>query len=333
MTAYSALNRDQLLPLPDGRQIAFDTSGTPNSSKLVIFFHGMFGVGFAEDPSPALVEEGVFYITPTLPGWGNTSPSPVGMPFAQSVIADTAALVSHLYPDANTIERIYIAGGSYGTVPAQIVYGAPYNLFPYGAKIHGLLLLAPFSPFRLHEGYAKVLPWETYMSVGPPAYYTPFDLLSRTVKLFFKTKLATIDGAESFARSVLFDNMDEQEKEAYAHWREKRGAQPGTLERRFGEMIHKSVSQSWSGYSAVVPAIHSDWLFDPRSFPENHHGANRGNVLVVYSPGDWRVPQALAKWIAANYPGGRLREMHGGHLSAMWEMDKIWEDFLHNSSA
>lgn len=328
---------EQVLELPNGRQIAYVSTGNPNGHVLIIFYHGMFGVGRAARLAPAMTEIGSHFLAPTLPGWGNTSPPSAGLSFAHSVLEDTKALIDHLYPTDPTdgtrsLQRIYVGGGSFGTVPAQIVYGAPYNVFPHGRMIHGLLLLAAFSPFRLHEGYAKTLPWETYISIGPPAYHAPFQILQRLMQLMFRRKLATPEGGEAFVRQFMFDNMSAQEKEAYRLWREqdpdRRGTEPGILEREFGEMVHASVARSWRGYFDVVPAVHSDWLFDPRDFPADHHGTTRGKVVVYGGSDDWRVPQGMAQWIVQNYPGGEYKELNGGHLSAIWGMDGIWSYFL-----
>jgi hypothetical protein len=322
---------EEILALPDGRQLAYVSSGNTKSHILVIFFHGMFSTGMGNH-SHVLDNLDTHYLAPTLPGWGNTSSSPAGLTFPRSVIADTAALISHLYPEEGILERIYISGGSFGTVPAQIVYGAPYSLFPHGHKIHGLLILGAFSQFRLHKEYAKFLPWESYLGIGPPAYYLPYQLLPRLTALVIRNKLSSPETAEVFMRKLMFDKMDDEEKEAYRLWRERdptsRGTAPGMLERQFGNMIYKSVSKSWAGYYDVVPAIHSDWLFDPREFPADHHAAARGNILVVSGSGDWRVPEGMSQWIVDNYPGARLRRTQGGHLSAVWEMDDIWVDFL-----
>ncbi|KAG9310701.1 hypothetical protein JVU11DRAFT_9295 [Chiua virens] len=54
-------------------------------------------------------------------------------------------LLDHLYPENGQDIKLYVSGGSYGTVIAQILHGAPYDKFPYGRCIVEALLLGSAS--------------------------------------------------------------------------------------------------------------------------------------------------------------------------------------------
>lgn len=97
---------------------------------------GVFGVGTATDPlSPALLERGVHFVVPTLASWGNTSPIPHGVTFHDQLYQDVTALINHLHPNVDDL-KLYISGGSLGTVTAQMLYGVPYEKFPSRYSLH-----------------------------------------------------------------------------------------------------------------------------------------------------------------------------------------------------
>jgi pimeloyl-ACP methyl ester carboxylesterase len=323
---------EQIFPLPNGRQIAYVSAGNPESKTLIIFYHGMFGVGRASEHTPgsSLATRDVHFLAPTLHGWGLTSPSLPGSSFVETLLADMRALLDHLYPSGLEDVEIHVAGGSYGSAPAQILYGASYDLFPPGRRIKGLIVMAGFAPFHYHKDYATGLPWESWVGVGPPAVMIPFKLVQRVTKLLLAPKLQTVEGSEVLARKILFDGMDGDERQKYAAWRARdpvnRGTEPGVLERQFGEMMHKSVRCTWEGYFDVVPVLHADWGFDPRKLDDEHTRGKR--VLVVSGKKDWRLPQGAGAWLIAAYKNARLREVEGGHLSGLWEMDSIWADYF-----
>ncbi len=142
------------LTLSDGRRLAYADIGDPTSSLVIVLYHGVFGVGRAVRLSPALRELGVHFIAPTLPGWGTSDPRPKDLPYPTCVTSDFTALINYLHPNDDNL-RIYISGGSFGTVPAQIIYGASFDVFPLGRNIVGCLILSPFSPSSGTRGIRK----------------------------------------------------------------------------------------------------------------------------------------------------------------------------------
>ena len=315
---------EQLLPLPDGRTLAYASTGTASSSRVVIFFHGVFGVGTATNPlSPIFIEKGVHFIAPTLPGWGNTSPVPPHIPFHEQLYQDVSALLSYLYPDDNELE-LYISGGSFGTVPAQILYAAPYERFPAGRHIRGMLLLAPFSPFRVHKEYAKCLSWVNYVAVGPLSRVLPFKLASRLGRLVMENKVDTREHAEAFLKDFVFKNMKHAERELYENWKAAKGLKDGEELKQMADGVYRSVQKTWDGFMAVPSILHSSWGgYSPADLDEEHSKP----VLLFLTKEDWEMTR-MGEWLASKLKNARVRYGEGGHLGALFIMDDIWRDFM-----
>jgi hypothetical protein len=224
---------DKLLKLKDGRVLAYTDNGNVESSTVVLFLHGAFSVGNASKLSPVLISKSVHYVTPTLPGWGNSSPIKRPTDYASTLASDITALITHLHPDHSKL-KIYVAGGSFGTVPAQILHGLPYDVFPLGRHIRGLLLIGPFSPPHCHKQYAKALDWPSYFMMGPPTHFLPFNLVPRLGSLVIGRKMKSMATAEVFLRESILDDMDEGERDLFARWRAAHGYDEGQLEKRNG---------------------------------------------------------------------------------------------------
>ncbi|KAF8803672.1 alpha/beta-hydrolase [Phlegmacium glaucopus] len=315
---------EQYLELSDGRMLAYAESGNSSSSILVLFFHGMFSIGSAPTTSKVLLEKGVHCIFPTLPGWGASSPRNNDRPYFVGIASDITALIDHLHPhDLNL--KIYISGGSYGTVPAQMLYGAPFDVFPYGRYLAGCMLLAPFSPPRFHTDYTKTMTMGHYITIGPPSQYIPFRLVPRLMAFMVNQKLKTLEGAERLSRSLLFDNMKEEESISFKKWKEDNGKADGQAEREFAERMMKSVQYTWEGCMETADVIHGDWGFHPGELDEEH---NKRPVLLVSTDGDTIAPDANAKWLAATYKNSQYQSISGGHLASMYHMNDLWRQLL-----
>ena len=156
-TSREAAREEHILPLPDNRQLAYADNGNRNSRIIYLFFSGYMSVGTANNIPTPLHKLEVHFIAPTLPGNAESS-TIVGVPYNIGLCQDITTLLRHLHPSG--IDKLYLGGGSYGSVPAQMLYGAPYDLFPLGPKIAGLLILAGFSPFKQHTAYRKSMTWQ-----------------------------------------------------------------------------------------------------------------------------------------------------------------------------
>lgn len=317
---------EKFLPLRDGRTLAYAEAGNLSSKTIVLYLHGFFTIGDASQTSHVLLSKDVHFITPTLPGWGNTSPPPPSTLYRDCLTSDMTMLLSHLYPDFDGRNiKLYIAGGSFGTVPAQILYGAPYDKFPFGRCISGVLLLGALSPFRYHKDYAKHMTWTHYILPGPIGYYVPFNLIARLVKFVLARKLTTIEGAEASLRETVFDRMGQAEREEFAKWSEEHGKVPEDTVRKMAKNVMKSISKSWAGFMLTPPLLHSDWGFRPDALDEEH---SRPPVLITASKEDHMSPVAYAHYLAANYKNARVKHVDGGHISILFHMDEVWTEFL-----
>ena len=318
--------KELFLALPGGRTLAYEASGITSSSEVVIFFHGTFSVGLAPDTlSPALEAKKIHFIAPTLPGWGNTSAVPAGVQFHDQLYEDTTALIEHLHPNDESL-KLYIAGGSFGTIPAQIIYGAPYDKFPLGRRIQGMLLLAPFSPFRVHKEYTKCLSWGNYFLVGPPCCIVPFKLVPRVVTFLVRRMgLAdTPEHANEFMRKFVFTDMSPEEKRLCEEWKAKKGIKDGEEVKSMANGVYRSVQKSWVGFMSGPEILHSSWGgYSPADLDEEHSKP----VLLFLTKHDRQATQ-MGEWLAGKLKNARIRYGEGGHVGALFVMDDIWEDFM-----
>ncbi|KAG8218784.1 Alpha/Beta hydrolase protein [Butyriboletus roseoflavus] len=317
---------ESTLPLPGGRTLAYATSGNVHSTTVLLYLHGAFTVGETSKIHRAIASKDIHHICPTLPGWGNTSPPFPSTPYVDCLFSDITALLDRFYPENGRDIKLYVSGGSFGTVPAQILYGAPYDKFPYGRCIVGVLLMGALTPFRYHKDYAKHMTWSNYLMVGPIAQWLPFrHLLVHLVKFQMATKMSTVDNAEKFLRGFLFDKMDEAEKEEYAQWRAKEGIAEGETERKFATNAVRSVANSWEGFKLMSFVLHSDWGFRPDGLDEEH---SRPFVMLVTGSGDKQAPEAWTQYLAATYKKTKVKTLHGGHLGILYHLDDVWAEFL-----
>ncbi|KAL6895190.1 Alpha/Beta hydrolase protein [Trichoderma longibrachiatum] len=327
---YDAVKGDEehLLQLPGGRQIAYAHNGPPTSRTVIIFFVGIMGVGTAANVPEPCREIRAHWIAPTLPGMGRSSTRDRSVPYHVNLANDISALLNHLYPTGE-FDALYVSGGSYGTVPAQMLYGAPYDLFPHGRKIAGMLLLNGFSPLRLHAGYAKKLSWNNWFSIGPPTRIIPFRLLQRMFKAAIGSKLKSVQGATQFLKATVFNTMDDEEKRIFKDWLQKNRFDEDTV---IEKMAWSTVRccQNWDGFMEVSDTIHSDWGFDPRTLDEEHSSKP---VLIVGSKND-HIGGSTNDWLVASYKSAReLKLLSGGHISSLFFMDELWRDIIEASQS
>lgn len=324
-------SKEKLLVLPDGRTLAYEDGGNTSSSFVVIFLTGLLSVGMVRRLSPALQAKGAHFIAPTLPGYGNTSPPSPGTPYSITIAQDISALLTYLHPEVSELE-LYISGGSFGTVPAQMLYGAPFQVFPQGRYIRGMLLLGAFPPFLQDKetgfNYTRSMNWRDYISVGPPSRFIPFRMLQHLAKLVIQSKLSSQESAEGFIRKFLFDKMGEEEKKMYQTWRSKTGYEEGQLVREMAENNRRSVEKTWEGFLSTPEVLNSDWGWGVElgGLDEEHKAGRR--VLIVAGTEDDATTLEWGQYLASQYTNSRLKTFSGGHIVAIFHMDEIWADFL-----
>lgn len=315
------VNEDKFLELPNGRTLAYQDIGDASGSIVVLFFHGNIGVGNASIVHPVFQEKCVHFIAPTLPGWGRSTPRDSKEPYDVCIATSISTLLDTLHPNDPNL-KIYVSGGSFGTVPAQILYGASFDLFPYGRQIAGCLIYAPFSPPKYHLEQSKLMTFPNWVSVGSPSQMVPYRLVQRLIlSCIIRGKVRTADKAEALVRELFFDSMNEGERAVYEQWKEKHILQEGELERSVAQDMVKSISYSGEGFLEMADAIHSDWGFNPDALDEDH---NQRPILIVTSSGDTMAPEGMAIWLNRHYKNSHLERVEGSHIAAYFHLDELW---------
>ncbi|KIW10586.1 hypothetical protein PV08_11550 [Exophiala spinifera] len=317
----AAGDEEHILALPGGRQLAYAHNGPSTSRTIVIFFSGMMSVGVAPDvPAPCRALE-VHWIAPTLPGMGRSSTRDMSVPYHVGLARDMTALLEHFYPDG-AFDAIYLGGGSYGTVQAQMLYGAPYDVFPAGRKVVGCVLLAGFSPVKYDKEYARGLSWQNWVSFGPPSQL-PLRPLQRLFRSVVASKFQKLDGAKSFLRQTIIDKMDDDEKVQLAEWLRKNDRTEDEWVETTAKIAMRSCD-NWDGFMEISDVIHSDWGFAPAMLDDEHASKP---ILVVASQND-HIGGSNNGWLVENYRSAKLKMVPGGHISAIYYMDEIWQDMI-----
>ncbi|KAK5168452.1 uncharacterized protein LTR77_007022 [Saxophila tyrrhenica] len=313
---------EHILPLPNNRQLHYASAGNPASTVVILFFSGYFSVGSATTSSLPKALGEAHYIAPTIPGNGLTSSTSKGVPYHNNLCEYITALLDELHPadgsKGNAITQLWIGGGSYGTGPAQMLFGAPYAQFAYGARISGMLVAAPFSPFKQHKEYTKSLTW--------PDWWLPFRLVQRLLSTFMASRLKDLKGARSLLDMALFSKMDEPERrhlEAFA--RSNRGMSAEDFKKEMSESVLKCVV-NWDGFLEGPDVLHSDWGFEPSQLDVDHRKA----VLVVLSNSD-DLGAGMGKWLVENYHKAVLKKFDGGHIAALYHWQELWTDLVHQA--
>jgi pimeloyl-ACP methyl ester carboxylesterase len=166
------VSNEKYISLSDGRQLAYTDQGDIGSNKIFIFFHGAFGIGDSSIEKNFYKEIGYHFITPTLPGWGNSSPWPENQPISHYP-NDIHQLLLGLKKNHCKNLRITVAGGSYGSVFAQICFGTSTDIMPEIINVQSLIVFSGFSSFRYHKKYTNGMSWLNYFMLGMPAIHFP----------------------------------------------------------------------------------------------------------------------------------------------------------------
>ncbi|KAG7449341.1 alpha/beta-hydrolase [Guyanagaster necrorhizus] len=320
--------QDKRLPLSGGRSLAYADNGNTSSSTLILFLHGAFSVGDASRLSPILVGKNIHFIAPSLPGWGKSSPVSDPSNYSTTLASDMSTLLAHLRTDALHL-KIIICGYSFGTVAAQMLYGAPASVFPFRSQISSLVLLAPHTPPHCHMDYAKDMSWQSYFLTGPPCRYIPFNIPARLSRYALVAKLKSVSAAEIFIRRSLFDRMTDRERESYLHWKEDHGLGEGQFEREMAANMLRSVGQTWEGFLQIPTIYHSGWGgLSPSTLVKGRKDGFSPPVYIVAAKRDHTVSLNAARWLAGQYPNASLKVVDGSHISLLLHLDDIWKEIL-----
>ncbi|CAF0916231.1 unnamed protein product, partial [Didymodactylos carnosus] len=314
---------EKYVSLSDGRQLAYTEQGDVNSDKIMIFFHGAFGVGDSSNDKKFYKEIGYHFIAPTLPGWGNSSPWPENQPIL-NYPNDIHQLLSSFKKNDNKNLRITVAGGSYGTVFAQICFGTSTDIMPEVINVQSLIVCSGFSSFKCHKTYTTGMSWSNYFMVGMPAIY--FPSITKLMGSYIQKKIHNIEDAKEFMRRRLFDQMDDEEKAKLRKWEEERDKPSGFVIEMMSRNMCLSISKTMAGFNAIPHVLHSEWGFDPKTLPSSP----KRRVLIIATRGDKMSHMEMSTYLVESYPNAEIQILNGGHLAAFFEFDEIIKNWLTN---
>ncbi|KAH9941069.1 hypothetical protein B0H21DRAFT_555697 [Amylocystis lapponica] len=311
-----------LLPVCHGRTLAYTQSGNLSSPIVVVQFHSIFSVGGTKQLNPSMrhihEERGVHLLAPTLPGWGDTSPPLRGTSFAACIIADVTALLEHLHKDVADL-KLYLVGSKHGSIPAQILYGAPFDVFPFGRNIAAVLVTHPISPHESHKQYTDSFNWITFMMFGAPSHILPSNLVLRYYMRSLRRKLSTVDGALPLVLHM-FGRMSAKEREILLGRMKKQGLTEDQVARQRAEAAVLSVKTSWAGYLAIPSVIRGDWGFKPAALDKEH----AGRPIMVICPKGSIMGQRLIE----SYENVQAIYCKGKDFAVVRGTSDIWNQFL-----
>ncbi|CAF1426117.1 unnamed protein product [Rotaria sordida] len=312
---------EKYFSLSDGRQLAYTEQGDIDSNKIIIFFHGAFCVGDCSNENICYKEIGYHFIMPTLPGWGNSSSWPKNKPIS-NYPNDIHQLLSSIKKNDNQNLRITVAGGSYGSVFAQICFGTSIDIMPEIINVQSLIILSSFSAFKYHKKYTHGMSWSNYFVIGTPSIYFPF--ISKLVGVYIKKKVRNIEEVKEFVRKKFFDQMSDEEKVNLHKWEEENNKSIEWAIDMMSRNMCLSISKTITGFNDMTHVLHSDWGFEPNKLPTS---AKR-KVLVVATQGDEISHMEISTYLVENYPNAELKIMNGGHLGTFFEFDTIIKNWL-----
>lgn len=323
-------DNEHVIALPNGRQLAYASMGNKSSRTLFLFFSGLFSIGSISRLPPIVEKLDAHMLAPTPTGMGKTSPRiPGGRSYAANLVDDIRRLIEAEHPDG--IDALYIGGGSYGTVMAQILYGAGYDVFPDGAKIKGCLLVSGFSPYKYDTDYAQSLTWTNWVAVGPPSMM-PFRMLQRAMRPAIALKLRTVEDAKVMIMNMLYSKLEAEERATLDQHLAENQMTFDEHVTYLAENMVRSVEHTWDGFMEVSEVLHSDWGFDPRTLDEAHQKP----ILLVSALAD-EVGGSRNRWMLENYKNAVGRDIKGGHAAGLAKMGELWQELVdlcgsHNGS-
>ncbi|CAF0854548.1 unnamed protein product [Rotaria sordida] len=317
------VSNEKYISLSDGRQLAYTEQGDIDSDKIFIFFHGAFGIGDSSNEKDFYKEIGYHCITPTLPGWGNSSPWPENRPIL-NYPNDIHQLLSSLKKNNHKNHRITVAGGSYGSVFAQICFGTSTDIMPEVINVESLIVLSGFSPFKYHKKYTTGMSWLNYFTVGMPAIY--FPSITKLMGSYIQKKIRNIEDAKGFMRNKLFDQMDDEEKANLRKLEEEKNKPSGWVIEMMSRNMYLSISKTMAGFNDIPRVLHSDWGFDPKKLPSSP----KRKVLIIATQGDKMAHMEMSMYLVESYPNAEIQILNGGHLGSFFEFDTIMKNWLTN---
>eukprot|EP00834_Sanchytrium_tribonematis_P006524 NODE_489_length_6860_cov_1.209289.p3 type:complete len:303 gc:universal NODE_489_length_6860_cov_1.209289:220-1128(+) len=295
------------LTLSDCRLLQYTESGVLTSKKVIVLFHGLFSVGDAHAQHEFYKKLNVHCIAQNLPGWVQSSPWPKNKP-VKEFAHDVDQMLKHVLKDV-TNHDIYVMGGSYGSVFAQIAAG---NL----EYVKHMMIVGGFSSFYRNKDYAKGMSWLNWISVGPPGYY--FTFIGKMIAAGIKSKIKTEEGARSIMEKAM--HLSDEDKSLSKEWTIRTGKTLEGLIDKMSKDMMLSMKYTNVGYHQVPIFINEDWGFDPEEISSKH-------IKIICARNDKQAHMSMHEWNAKHYETD-LEIIEGGHLAAVFTIDQMIADFL-----
>ena len=299
---------DHALELPDGRTLAYRTCGCnlEDCSHVVLAFHGALGTGDFDEWSDVFRKHRWLVVSPTLPGWGLSSPSP-GYTVGNYAATDVVHLVSHLLPVEGT--PFMCLGISYGCIHAVACAAELPD------RVEALCLLGPHGPFddATFDPLQGMAP-AAQLGLGWVGYWIPW--LTRLTGYLVRKAVSTPDGARRFVEANLLEAMNDAERQQYA-------TAPATLQEKVssGRGLHRSLSRCLEGY-VDIPRVLRSWSYqDLQKVVCPLH--------IFAAQHDVQAPSHAARYIHDKIAFSQLTVLEGGgHLSLVFSFAQCVEDFI-----
>ena len=122
---------------------------------------------------------------------------------------------------------------------------------------------------------------------------------------------------EQTLHELVFDKMDETEKEKFAVYCWGLGTTPDEFIKTMAKDSMKSVEHGWEGYKQCAPVLYSNWGFN---FPLDTEHA-RGKVLIRIRKKDNLGP-GMGEYLVQNYTNSELIIGEGSHISPIYTINE-----------
>lgn len=314
-------DREELCGLLDGRTIAFTLCGDKDSAKLLLAFHGALGVGdfFAFDQT--FTRHGYLVVAPTLPGWGNSTPSPREI-WVADYWKDARFLIRHLeHVLQRRLPLIDVMGVSYGSLAALNVAGqSGVDEFP---RVRHCLITSGFVPFRMPGlDYSIGMPFQQRLTMGAFARINPwFAMFTGSIVGYY---MRDVETATKFAENNLMGQLNAVEKDQLEQIRRRNPDDPRCKIASMGRTLFLSMHACTKGYTTIPQNLWDKdlWSLPPLpTFPVP--------LYITGATEDSFAPINLQRFLASAAPQSTTRfvEHPGGHMSYSLLFDDLFLPF------
>ncbi|MCV2217268.1 alpha/beta fold hydrolase [Thauera sp. Sel9] len=280
--------------LPDGRHLAFSTTGDPSSTP-VVFLHGAPGSRLLGDLNALAQRCQAYIIAPDRPGYGKSDPT-----HASSVLAYITDLIALV--DALSLHTFHVAGISAGCASALAACFAIPN------RVRSATLIAGIVPTDTSPCTTRHSSLELTIASACLAVPITRALVDRRLRSFIARPEAFINtlapGLSTWDRQWLSDRADP------------------IVKARFLTHTLEGFRQGSAGLRGDLPQLCKGWGFAPEAVSTS--------VTIWHGTADRIVPPRNAEALARKLPACKLQLLDGvGHFVLLDET--LLEAVLHDT--